>query len=135
MGLGLFLLAAFLFGPPIYQFVYFANNDTISKVRAFIYGLGYWAVLVWTLLMPILVAAEYGIVATVITSIIALALTGGIFYLIYKKRCKTLAEDLAIDCFIVVKEMIACLGMLFGVFLMIFGIGLAIFLPGMRRRD
>ena len=135
MGLGLFLLAAFLFGPPIYQFVYFANNDTISKVRAFIYGFGYWGILVWTLFMPIIVATEYGTVATVITSIFAIALTGGIFYLIYKKRCKTLADDLAIDRFIVIKEMVACLGMLFGVFLMFFGIVLAIFLPGMRRRD
>ena len=135
MGLGLVILAAFVFGPPIYQFIYFANNDTISKARAFVYGLGYWAVLVWTLLMPILVATEYGTVATVITSIFAIALTGGIFYLIYKKRSKTLADDLEIDRFIVIKEMIACLGMLFGAFLTIFGIILAIFLPGMRRRD
>lgn len=114
MGLGFYLYAAVIFGPPIYQFIYFRNHATISRGKAFICGLGYWAVLFCTLFAPIMIASEFGTVATVIAAIFAIAATGGAFYLIFKKRSKTLAEACAEDKFLVIKEMIACFGMLFG---------------------
>ena len=65
----LFLIAAVVFVPPFYQKKFFAEYPTVSKGKGFLLGLGYWGILVWLTLMPILVASEYGTVATVITAI------------------------------------------------------------------
>ena len=135
MGIQFYLLAAVVFGPPVYQFIYFKENDTITRGKAFLYGLGYWSLLVCTLFMPLLFASQYGTVATVITAVFAIAATIGSFRLVYKKRRETLADDYAVDRFIVIKEMIACIGMLFGSILIFYGIVLAVFLPGRSRRN
>jgi len=135
MGLGFYLYAAVIFGPPIYQFIYFKNHTTISRGKAFIYGLGYWCVLFCTLLAPIMIASEYGTVATVIAAIFAIAATGGAFCLIYKKRSRTLGDVCAADKFLVVKEMIACLGMLFGSILIFVVLMLGFFAGFTNRRD
>lgn len=135
MGLGFWLLAAFVFGPPIYQFSYFSKYYTISRGKAFLLGFGYWTILTMLLFFPILFVYEYGTVAMIITGVIAFAITGVVFYRIFKKRSDKLAVVYPEDKFIAAKEMIACIGMLFGSILIFMGIVLAIFLPFMRKRD
>ena len=131
MEIVIYLIAAFIFGPAIYQFNYFSNYYTISRLKAFFWGFGYWTIIVCLFFFPILIVYESGTTAMIIASIIGLVLTGGVFYLILKKRSKTLAIAYPDDKFIAVKEMIACIGMMFGSILMIF----LIFLPFTRNRD
>ena len=125
------LCAALVFGPSIYQFSYFKKYQTISRAMGFLIGLGYWSIIFVTLLMPMMIAAEEGTVALIIVTIIALAITGGIFYLIFKKRTQKLKVFYPDDKFIAAKEMIACSGMLIGSLLMI----VFIFLPFARRNN
>ena len=125
------LCAALVFGPSIYQFSYFKKYQTISRAMGFLIGLGYWSIIFVTLLMPMMIAAEEGTVALIIVTIIALAITGGIFYFIFKKRTQKLKDFYPDDKFIAAKEMIACTGMLIGSLLMI----VVIFLPFARRNN
>lgn len=135
MGLGLLLLAAFIFAPPIYQFIYFSKYYTISKLKAFFWGFGYWTIIVCLFGFPILFVYESGTVAMVIAGIIGLALTVGAFYFILKKRAKTLATIYPDDKFIVLKETVACIGMVFGSILLLYAVMFSIFLPFLRKRD
>ena len=125
------LIMALVFGPSIYQFSYFKKYQTISRAMGFLVGLGYWSIIFVTLLMPMMIAAEEGTVALIIVTIIALAITGGIFYFIFKKRAQKLKDFYPDDKFIAAKEMIACSGMLVGCILMVF----VIFLPFARKNN
>ena len=72
---------------------------------------------------------------SVIAGIIGLALTVGAFYFILKKRAKTLATIYPDDKFIVLKETVACIGMVFGSILLLYAVMFSIFLPFLRKRD
>ena len=121
MGLLLLLLiAAVVFLPPFYQRKFFEEYPTLTKGKGFLLGFGYWGILVWVTLMPILVAAEYGTVATVITAIIAIGATLGAFYLICKKRMAKLEKEYPGENLLAVKEMVACIGLFIYPILLIF---------------
>lgn len=134
MGAIMFLVGAVLFGSVFYQNSYFKKYETVTKVTAFFKGWGYGIVFMLFGFMPILFASQYGVVPTVITSIIAVAATVGIFYLIITKRTKTLSEEYPYDKFIGAKEVYACMGMALYPFMAIFFIIFAIFLGTSQKK-
>ena len=134
----LFLIAAVVFVPPYYQKKFFAEYPTVSKGKGFLLGLGYWGILVWLTLMPILVASEYGTVATVITAIIAIAATVGVFYLIIKKRTAKLEKIYPGEKLLALREIVACIGLFIYPILYIFVIFFLIyscFFGGKKKRN
>ena len=110
MGLVLLLVVAVLFVPPFYQKKYFEEYETITKGKAFALGFGYYTILVFMAFFPIVIATEYGTVATVITTILSLAATGGVIYLIFKKRMAKFEDEYPGDKLLPAKEMVACIG-------------------------
>ena len=132
----LILIAAVVFVPPFYQKKFFEKYPTVTKRKGFLLGFGYWGILVWLTLMPILVASEYGTVATVITSIIAIAATVGVFYLIVKKRTAKLEKIYPDEKFLALREIVACIGLVIYPILLIFVVMLAIYskLAGAKKR-
>ncbi len=134
MGIIIFLVGAVMFGSMFYQRIYFRDYQTVPKVTAYFKGWGYLFVLMLCGFMPMLFASEYGVVATVITSIIAIAATVGIFYLIIIRRTKSLSAVYPDDKFIGAKETFACIGMSLYPFIAIFLVILAIFLGTREKR-
>ena len=120
MSLVLLLIAVVVFVPPFYQKKFFEEYPTVTKGKGFLLGLCYWGILVWLTVMPILVAAEYGTVATVITSIIAIAATIGVFYLIVKKRTAKLEKIYPGEKLLALREIVACIGLFIYPILLIF---------------
>lgn len=134
----LFLIAAVVFVPPFYQKKFFAEYPTVTKRKGFLLGFGYWGILVWLTLMPILVASEYGTVATVITAIIAIAATVGVFYLIIKKRTAKLEKIYPGEKLLALREIVACIGLFIYPILYIFVIFFLIyscFFGGKKKRN
>ena len=136
MGLVLLLIAAVLFVPPFYQKKYFEEYETITKGKAFALGIGYYTIFVFMAFFPIVIATEYGTVATVITAVLALASTGGVIYLIFKKRLAKFEEEYPGDKLLPAKEMVACIGAFTYPIILIFGFILIIALKisGTSRR-
>lgn len=114
------LVGAVMFGSMFYQKKYFREHQTVTKTIAFFKGWGYLFIFMLCGFMPILFASEYGVVATVIAAIIAIAATGGIFYLLVSKRTKMLSEQYPNDKLIGLKEIFACCGMALYPFIAIF---------------
>ena len=137
MGLVLLLIAAVLFVPPFYQKKYFEEYNTITKGKAFALGFGYYTILIFMAFFPIIIASEYGTVATVITTIVSLAATGGVLYLIYKKRMAKFEEEYPGDKLLPIKEMVACIGAVIYPIILVFGFIFIIVLKisgGSKRR-
>ena len=123
----LLLIAVVVFVPPFYQKKFFEEYPTVTKGKGFLLGFGYWGIIVWLTIMPIAVAAEYGTVATVITSIIAIAATIGVFYLIVKKRTAKLEKIYPDEKLLALREIVACIGLFIYPILYIFVIFLLIY--------
>ena len=123
----LLLIAVVVFVPPFYQKKFFEEYPTVTKGKGFLLGFGYWGIIVWLTIMPIAVAAEYGTVATVITSIIAIAATIGVFYLIVKKRTAKLEKIYPDEKLLALREIVACIGLFIYPILFIFVVIFAIY--------
>ena len=128
-----FLVSAVMLGSVFYQRIYFRDYQTVTKKEAVFKGWGYLFIFMLCGFMPILFVSQYGAVATVITSIIAIAATGGIFYLLVTKRTSKLSVLYPDDKLVGLKETFACVGKALYPFIAIFIIVFAIFF-GVRSR-
>lgn len=129
--LGILIVFLVIIGSIIYNFVYFSKYQTISRPKSFLYGIGYVFILLFTLFYPILTSYEKGTGVTIIAAIIGLAITGAIFYAISKVRFKKLKDIYADDKYIAIKEIIACIGVVFGCGFVL----VQLFLPFLNKRD
>lgn len=120
MGIIIFLIGAVMFGSIFYQRKYFRDYQTVTKVTGFFKGWGYLFIFMLCGFMPILFASQYGVIATVITSIIAIAATVAIFYLLITRRTKVLSAQYPNDKFVGGREIFACIGMSLYPFIAIF---------------
>lgn len=129
--LGIMLIFFVIIGSVIYNFIYFNKYQTISRPKSFFYGIGYVLILFAFLFYPIVSSYDKAIGVIIITYIIALAITGAIFYLISKVRFKKIKDIYTDDKFIAIKEIIACIGVVFGCGFVL----VQLCLPFLNKRD
>ena len=120
MGFVILLVGAVMLGSVFYQGIYFRDYQTVTKVTGFFKGWGYLFIFMLCGFMPILFASQYGVIPTVITSIIAVAATVAIFYLLITRRTKVLSAQYPNDKLVGGKEIFACIGMSLYPFIAIF---------------
>ena len=124
---------AFMIGTAIYQLYYFDKYKTISRFKAFFLGFAYFFIIFVSFLLPVFGGEEMGGIGTVI---ISLAVTCGIFFLIAKLRIAFFDTDYGNEKYVVAfKEILACIGMFFGIFSLIFMLVMALLGNPFERDD